>query len=169
MPAAASGPPGKTAHAGPAELADSQPFHQGVNVHGLLVHAGDVPQQRDGTGRRREAAVLEHHTYTGPQVGTCRIGGPLPAGKYVRPSASAGLGRTPGWWFYQRRSPPQQGGYLAAFGHKGQPTDYPEHFAVKGGQGAYILNESIYSEDRGIGGSHQSILREVVRSHLAAG
>jgi len=133
-----------------------------------LVHAGNVPQQWDGTGRRREAPILEHHTYAGPQVGTCRIGVHSQQGNASARSLLQALGTLQGGGLTSAVCP-QQGGYLATFGHKGQSTDHPEHFAVKGGQGAYILNESIYSEDRGIGGSHQSILREVVRSHLATG
>ena len=61
----------------------------------------------------------------------------------------------------------QQGGDLPAFGDEGNAADHPEHLAVEGGQRTNILDEPADGQDGGFGGSHHSILRDVVRSAAA--
>ena len=64
---------GEPPDCGPAEGVDAQPLDQLVDRPRVLVHAGDVPQQGNGTGRRRQPAVLQHHTDAGTQLGACGV------------------------------------------------------------------------------------------------
>jgi hypothetical protein len=59
---------GEAPHTGAAELANAKSVHEGIDVHGVTVHAGNMTQEGDWAGRRREAAILKHDTYAGPQV-----------------------------------------------------------------------------------------------------
>ena len=96
-------------------------------------------KQGDGTGRRRQPAVLQHHSDAGPQPG--------PRGVRVLPEEadaavraflqtlraldSGGLARAVG---------PQQGRDLSTFGDEGKAADHAQHFAVEGGQRPNILD-----------------------------
>ena len=61
---------GEPADGCPAERVYAEPLHQFVERPRIAVHAGDVAEEGKGAGRRREAAVLEHHPYAGPQFRT---------------------------------------------------------------------------------------------------
>ena len=68
-------PAGQAPHVGAAEGVDAQAPDQLIHRPRVLVHAGDVPQQGDGPGRRRQAAVLQHHAHAGaePRAGRIRV------------------------------------------------------------------------------------------------
>ena len=59
---------GEPADTGPAESVNAEALHEFIHRLGIAVHPGDVAEERQGTGRRREAAFLEHHAYAGTQV-----------------------------------------------------------------------------------------------------
>jgi hypothetical protein len=59
---------GQPADRGAAERLNAEPVHELIQRPGVPVHPGDVPKERQGTGRRREPAFLEHDAHAGPQV-----------------------------------------------------------------------------------------------------
>jgi hypothetical protein len=132
-------PTGKPAHAGPAEGIDSQPLDQLVQRPRVPVHARYMPEQRDGTGRRRQPAVLQHHTDPGAKPGVCGVR-VLPqesdgsASAFLKALCAfnrGGLTCTVG---------AQEGSDLAALGHEGQAAHYPEHLAIQGRERTNVLD-----------------------------
>ena len=156
------------AHRAAAEAVDPEAVDQVPDRPGVPVHAGDVLQQRNGPGRRRQSAVLQHHADPRAQrrAGGIRVlaqqadrtRGPLL--QALRAFDGGGLAGTVG---------PQQRRDLPAFGDEGKAADHPQHLAVQGRQWTYILDEPADGQDGGFGRSHQNILRDVVRPGRSGG
>ena len=152
---------GEPAHRRPGEGIDAEPFNEFVNGTRAGVHPGNVAQERNGPGRRREPAVLKHHANTGAQVcpGTAGILSQQRDGSTAARLET--LGAFDGGSFSCAVGA-QQGGHLAAFGDEGDAAHHPEHLSIQAGQRTNILNEPADGQNRGFGGSHPSILRDVV-------
>jgi hypothetical protein len=130
---------GETAHRGPAESVDSQPLDKLVHWPRVPVHSGDMLEQRDRPGRRRQPAVLEHDAYPGTKAGVSRVGilpqqSDTPAGSLLKAWGTRHGGRCAG------AGGAQEGGDLTPFGNKGQSTYYAEHLAIEGRERPNVLD-----------------------------
>ncbi|MCY1233028.1 hypothetical protein D9M72_455460 [compost metagenome] len=124
---------------GPAESVNAKASDQIIHRPWILVHSGDMLQQGDGTGRRRQPAVLQHHANAGTEgrprgVRILAQQGHRTAGPPLQTLGAFDGGRFTG------TVGSQQGSDLSAFRGEGYAADHPEHLAVKGGQRANVLN-----------------------------
>jgi hypothetical protein len=98
-----------------------------------------MPEQRDGTGRRRQAAILQHHTDTGAKA---RISGIRILPQQRDGSARAFLKALCAFnrGGFSRTVGAQEGSDLPTFGHERQAAHYPEHLAIQGRERTDVLD-----------------------------